>query len=109
MRASSRRTSGTLNGTRPAISPRSSTPATFFPRLLALPHKETVGKHRQGDVAMPTGPLPDLIVIQPRLPLGLREALLHRPTCGGDLRQDGHGRVGGGVRQIVRPVGWVRR
>ena len=74
-----RRTSGTVGG----ISPGSRPPfyASFlFDGGLARDDQEGVGQQAEGYVAVPGVPLPHLVVVQADLALGLREALLHRPT-----------------------------
>jgi hypothetical protein len=42
--------------------------------------QEGVGQQAEGDVAVPGVPSPNLVMVEADLALGLREALLNRPT-----------------------------
>ena len=99
---SSRRTSGTVSGSRP--SPPLRPPCPPYPLgaagLGAGDDQERVRQQRQGDVAIPARPAADLVVVQADLTLGLLEALLHRPPGPGHPHQPdqrGGGRAVAGI------------
>jgi hypothetical protein len=53
--------------------------------------EDGVGEHGQGGVAVPGGPLADLVLVQADLVLAGAEAFLHAPPGAGDADQGGEG------------------
>src|SRR4051794_5774311 len=84
-RQRSRRTSGTVRGSKSAARSRSSPPDGV------LTHNGQIGmgQHGQRDVTMPSRPGADLILVEPNLALGGLEAGLNRPARAGDLDKGG--------------------
>src|SRR3954454_23178089 len=81
----SRRTSGTVRGSKSAARSRSS------PAYCVLKHEGQIGmlQHGQRDVTMSSRPGADLVLVEPNLALGGLEAGLNRPARAGDLDKGG--------------------
>ena len=81
----SRRTSGTVRGSKSAARSRSSPPDGV------LTHNGQIGmgQHGQRDVTIPSRPGADLVFVEPDLALGGLEAGLNRPARAGDLDKGG--------------------
>lgn len=81
----SRRTSGTVRGSKSAARSRSSPPDG----VLTHNGQISMGQHGQRDVTMPSRPGADLVLVEPNLALGGLEAGLNRPARAGDLDKGG--------------------
>src|SRR4051812_20792196 len=81
----SRRTSGTVRGSKSAARSRSSPPDG----VLTHDGQIGMGQHGQRDVTMPSRPGADLVLVEPNLALGGLEAGLNRPARAGDLDKGG--------------------
>ena len=81
----SRRTSGTVRGSKSAARSRSSPPDGV------LTHDGQIGMGQQGqrDVTMPSRPGADLVLVEPNLALSSLEAGLNRPARASDLDKGG--------------------
>ena len=66
-----------------------------------------MGEHGQGDVSVPAGVLPDLVVIQTGLAFGGLESFLDGPTGSGDSDQFSQAGADRCVTQVVGQVGGV--
>src|SRR5258708_14399550 len=66
-----------------------------------------MGEQRQGDVAVPGVVAAHLVLVQPHLALGLREALLNRPAPPRYLYQLVHRRAGWSKHAVVGEFLWV--
>src|SRR4030095_7295868 len=84
-RQRSRRTSGTVRGSKSAARSRSSPPDG----VLTHNGQISMGQHGQRDVTMPSRPGADLVLVEPNLTLGGLEAGLNRPARAGDLNKGG--------------------
>src|SRR5215204_6450724 len=84
-RQMSRRTSGTVRGSKSAARSRSSPPDG----VLAHDGQIGMGQHGQCDVTMPSRPGADLVLVEPDFAFGGLEAGLNRPTRAGDLDKGG--------------------
>src|SRR4051794_35105480 len=84
-RQRSRRTSGTVRGSKSAARSRSSPPDG----VLTHDGQIGMGQHGQRDVTMPSRPGADLILVEPNLALGGLKAGLNRPAHAGDLDKGG--------------------
>src|SRR5215216_439869 len=84
-RQMSRRTSGTVRGSKSAARSRSSPPDG----VLTHNGQISMGQHGQRDVTMPSRPGADLVLIEPNLALGGLEAGLNRPARARDLDKGG--------------------
>src|SRR5215203_4566219 len=84
-RQMSRRTSGTVRGSKSAARSRSSPPDG----VLTHNGQIGVGQHGQRDVTMPSRPGADLVLVEPNLALGGLEAGLNRPARARDLDKGG--------------------
>src|SRR4051812_5846106 len=81
----SRRTSGTVRGSKSAARSRSAPPDG----VLTHNGQISMGQHGQRDVTMPSRPGADLVLVEPNLALGGLEAGLNRPARAGDLDKGG--------------------
>jgi hypothetical protein len=57
--------------------------------------QESEGEDGQGDMSVPVGPVPDLVVVQADLAFGGLETLFDAPAGAGDADQFGQVRLGG--------------
>src|SRR3954467_10395260 len=97
-RQRSRRTSGTVRGSKSAARSR------FSPPDGVLTHNGQIGMGQQGqrDVTMPSRPGAHLVLVEPNLALGGLEAGLNRPARAGDLDKGGELCALRRERQIIR-------
>src|SRR5215207_5655972 len=99
-RQMSRRTSGTVRGSKSAARSRSSPPDGV------LTHNGQIGmgQHGQRDVTIPSRPGADLVFVEPDLALGGLEAGLNRTARAGDLDKGGEFCALRRERQIKGPL-----
>src|SRR3954465_1839015 len=99
-RQMSRRTSGTVRGSKSAARSRSSPPDGV------LTHNGQIGMGQQGqrDVTVPSRPGADLVLVEPNLALGGLEAGLNRPARAGDLDKGGEFCALRRERQVKGPL-----
>jgi hypothetical protein len=67
-----------------------------------------VGEHGQGDVPVPAGPLPDLVVVEAGFALAGLEGLLDRPPGAGNTHQFGQGHPCRSMADVVGQISGVR-
>ena len=112
MRASRRRTSGTVSAISGSGAVEAGPSGAFSPHLAAgrFRHgpagggEEGVGEHGEGDVPVPAGVTADLVLVEAALVLRGLEAFFDLPAASGDPGQVGEGGVQRSAGQEVGDV-----